>query len=587
MNNRWLINRTNPEFLQCLSKSASVSPLFAQVLVNRGLRTASAISDFLRPSLSLLSDPFDVPGISAAVARIRKAVAGGERILIHGDYDADGVSAAAILVLALRSLGADCLYFIPDRISHGYGFQPYGVGRAKQAGASLIVTVDCGITWFEAAAAARKEGIDVIVTDHHEPARTQEEEGRREAAETPGPPPPRPSAVSMSGVSLPDAAAVVNPKVTNCGTTVEHLSGAGVALKLVQALYRDRPDDLLPFFDLAAIGTVADVVPMTGENRIIVSTGLSSINTDCRPGVRALRKVSGMEGREIKAGRLAFSVIPRINAAGRLASSEDVVRLLTTDSGEDATEIALWLDGLNSERQRIEEEIFREACAKLGDEEKAGAIVLAGAGWHEGVIGIVASRIAERCSRPAIIFSVKNGIAKGSARSVPSFDICRALSDCRDLLISYGGHKQAAGIKLDAAKLGAFGERLSRLAASDSAAGADAGITIDADVGLSEINYGLMKELNMLEPLGLGNPQPLFGARMLKAEYPKVVGNNHLRLKLRQRACRLDAIGFDMGDRIDDFDLYGTIDAVFTPTINEWNGGRYLQLVLRAIRPSA
>ena len=565
MNNRWLINRTNPEFLQYLSKSASVSPLFAQVLVNRGLKTASAISDFLRPGLSLLGDPFDIPGISAAAARVRHAVAGGERIFIHGDYDADGVSATSILVLVLRSLGADCLWFIPDRFSHGYGFQPHGVARAKEAGSSLIITVDCGITSFEAAAAAREEGIDVIITDHHEPAR-----GRH----------------SEPDVLLPEAAAVVNPKVTDAGSAVEFLSGAGVALKLAQALYRDRPEDLQPLFDLAALGTVADVVPMTGENRIIVSAGLSLINEARRPGVQALLRVAGMEGRNMKTGRLAFSLIPRINAAGRLASSEDVVRLLTTDSGEEAAELALWLDGLNAERQRIEEEIFHAACARLGDEEGAGAIVLAGVGWHEGVIGIVASRIAERCCRPAVVLSVKDGIAKGSARSVPSFDICSALSECRDLLMSYGGHKQAAGIRLEAAKLGAFRERLGRLAASHSAEGTDAGITIDADVELPEINYGLMKELSMLEPLGLGNPEPLFGARILKAESPKVVGSNHLRLKLRQRACRLDAIGFDMGGRIDDFDLYGTIDAAFTPTINEWNGGRYLQLVLKAIRPS-
>jgi single-stranded-DNA-specific exonuclease len=265
MNNRWLINRTNPEFLQYLSKNASVSPLFAQVLVNRGLRTASAVSDFLRPGISLLSDPFEIPGISAATARIGEAVARGERIFIHGDYDADGVSATAILFLALRSLGADCLYFIPDRLSHGYGFQLHGVAKAKAEGASLIITVDCGITSFEAAAAACKEGIDVIITDHHEPVRAGDRgsEGQARAKKESGASLSRHGRLSPSGCLLPDAAAVLNPKVTNAGTAVEHLSGAGVALKLVHALYEGRSDELMPLFDLAAIGTVADVVPMT------------------------------------------------------------------------------------------------------------------------------------------------------------------------------------------------------------------------------------------------------------------------------------------------------------------------------------
>ena len=580
MYNRWLINRTNPEFLQYLSKNASVSPLFAQVLVNRGFRTASDISEFLRPSVSSLTDPFDIPGISSAALRIGTAISRGERILVHGDYDADGVSATAILCLALRSIGADCLYFIPDRFAHGYGFQLWGVEKAKAAAASLIITVDCGITSFGAVDAARREGIDVIITDHHEPAREMKLEG--ESSKSPN------SQLSASGALLPDAVAVVNPKVTNAGNAVEHLSGAGVALKLVQALYRERPEDLLPFFDLAAIGTVADVVPMTGENRIIARTGLSLMNNSGRVGVSALLKVSGLEGKDLKAGRLAFSIIPRINAAGRLASSMEVVRLLTTDSRDDAAEIAAALDKLNSERQRIEEEIFQEAVAKLGEDDASPAVVLSGAGWHEGVIGIVASRISDRCSRPAIIFSVKNGIAKGSARSVPAFDICKALSDCREMLISYGGHKQAAGIKLEAAKLGVFTRRMCELAAAATDAGAaDGGIVIDADVGLSEMNFGLMKELSMLEPLGLGNPEPLFGARMLKVHSPKVVGNNHLRMKLCERSCRMDAIGFGMGGHIDDFDLYGTIDAAFSPSVNEWNGARYLQLVLKAFRPSA
>jgi single-stranded-DNA-specific exonuclease len=582
---RWLLNKTNHEFIQYLAKTAGMSPVFAQVLINRGLKTPAAIADFLNPGFTQFSDPHDIGGVFAAARRIREAAEGNERIFIHGDYDADGVCATAIVYWALKARGADCLYFIPERFGHGYGFHPYGVQKAKEAGASLIITVDCGITSFEAAAAAKKEGIDVIITDHHEPARIARDRERTATEERGGAGDP---ALHPAGeIYLPDAYAVVNPKITGQGTSVEHLSGAGVALKLMHAVYGDAFSELMPLLDVAAIGTVADVVPMTGENRVIVRGGLPLINDGRRPGIKALMRIAGVDGREMKAGRLAYSVIPRINAAGRLASSGDVVRLLTTDSEDEAWQLALWLDRLNTERQRIEEDIFQEALRKLGSKDTSTAIVLSGEGWHEGVIGIVASRIAEKYSRPVVVFSVRDGVAKGSARSIPGFDICGALSDCRDLLISYGGHKQAAGVKLEAVKLGGLE---SRLHASFDAAGhtrAETGITIDAEVNLSDVTFGLVRELNMLEPLGLGNPEPLFGARQLDVLSPRLVGAKHVRMKLCQRSCRVDTIGFDMGRLIDRLDMYGAIDAVFAPSVNEWNGGRYLQLILRAFRPAA
>lgn len=593
MKRRWLLNKTNPEFIQYISKTASISPVFAQVLVNRGLKSAAAITDFLSPALTQLSDPLDIDGVPAAVKRIREAVKGNERIFVHGDYDADGVSATAIIYHTLKELGADCIYFIPERFSHGYGFHPHGVQKAKDAGASLIITVDCGITSFEAVAAANREGIDVIITDHHEPARnarltargagngTADSDGGDEGSL------PATGDPSAGEVRLPGAYAVINPKISSRGTAVENLSGAGVAMKLMNALCGDHPVDLTPLFDLATIGTIADVVPLTEENRVIVRNGLPFINKGSRPGIRALMKVAGVEGREVRAGRLAYSVIPRINAAGRLAASGDVVRLLTTESEDEAWEIAVWLDRLNTERQRIEEGIFQEALKKLDIKDTSSAIVLSGQGWNEGVVGIVASRLAEKFSRPAVIFSVKGGIAKGSARSVPSFDICKALSDCSDLLISHGGHKQAAGVKLEASKLAAFEKRLRSIFGEVREIESAAELTIDADLNLSEMNFGLIKELNMLEPLGLGNPEPLFGARRVNVLSPRIVGTKHVRMKLCQRSCRVDAIGFDMGGFIDKLDLYETIDAVFTPTVNEWNGGKYLQLVLRAFRPSA
>ncbi len=567
MNKRWLLSKTNSEFIQHIAKTASVSPVFARVLVNRGLKSAAHIADFLDTGVERLSDPFGIDGISEAVKRINAALKGNERIFVHGDYDADGISATAIVYQALKRRGADCLYFIPERFRHGYGFHPHGVRMAKESGASLIITVDCGITSFEAVAAAKKEGIDVIITDHHEPAKAASYKGAGE-------------------VQLPDAYAVINPKISHQGTAVENLSGAGVALKLMQALCGCDNSDMEPPFDLATLGTIADVVPLTEENRVIVRNGLSLINKGNRPWMKALMKVAGMEGKEIKAQRLAYSVIPRINAAGRLASSEEVVKLLTTNSEDEAWELAVWLDRLNAERQHIEEGILQEALRKLNGKDLPSAIILSGRGWHEGVIGIVAARIAEKFSRPSVIFSVEGGIAKGSARSVPAFDICRALSDCEDLLISYGGHKQAAGVKLNESNLAEFGQRLCCLCDSVET-GKPADITIDADVSLSEVNFGLIRELNMLEPLGLGNPEPLFGGRMLDVLSPRIVGSRHVRMKLCQRSHCVDTIGFDMGGFIGKLDLYETVDAVFTPTVNEWNGGKNIQLVLKAFRPSS
>lgn len=567
MNRRWLLNKTNSEFIQHIARTASVSPVFARVLVNRGLKSADRITEFLNPDITRLSDPFGIDGVSGAVKRIKAALKANERILVHGDYDADGISATAIVYQSLKRLGSDCLYFIPERFSHGYGFHPHGVLKARDSGASLIITVDCGITSFDAVAAAKKEGIDVIITDHHEPAKVVSHNGTGE-------------------VQLPDAYAVINPKISNLGTALENLSGAGVALKLMQALCGSDDPDMQPLFDLATLGTIADVVPLTEENRMIVRNGLSLINKGNRPWMKALMKVAGVEGRDIKAQRLAYSVIPRINAAGRLASSSEVVKLLTTDSEDEAWELAVWLDRLNAERQRIEEGILQEAIKKLDGKGVPSAIVLSGRGWHEGVIGIVASRIAEKFSRPTVIFSLEGGIAKGSARSVPAFDICKALSSCDDLLISYGGHKQAAGVKLNEPNLLEFAHRL-RCLCDSVETGKPADITIDADVSLTEVNFGLIRELNMLEPIGLGNPEPLFGGRMLDVLSPRIVGSRHVKMKLCQRSHCVDTIGFDMGGFIDKLDLYETVDAVFTPTVNEWNGGKNIQLVLKAFRPSS
>ena len=471
MHSRWLINKTNPEYVKYLSHAASISPVFAQVLINRGLKTVADINDFLYPSITDFSDPFELPSMKTAVERVKLALHRHERILVHGDYDTDGLTATAIMLQALGGIGLDTRYFIPNRMLHGYGFNNPAVDMAKKLGVKLIITVDCGINSFETVSCAKMAGIDVIITDHHEPTLNEEQAmSNEQRAMSKGEEGPsitnHKSQITNHHFKVPDAVAVVNPKLETHNSKLSNLSGAGVAFKFAEALAMEgglpySRDNVIALLDLAALGTMADVVPLTGENRIIVKEGLKLIQAGSRPGIRALKEVSGLNGKETRAGRLSYTLVPRINAAGRIADSQDVVKLLLTESEEESLKLSLWLDNLNRKRQEIEGEVYQEAMEKLREADMASAIVLAGEGWHQGVLGIVASRIAEEFYRPAFIFSLENGIAKGSARSIPSFDICRGLAESRDLLLSFGGHKQAAGIKLKAEDLPAFEKAIS------------------------------------------------------------------------------------------------------------------------------
>ncbi|NWF51909.1 MAG: single-stranded-DNA-specific exonuclease RecJ [Nitrospirae bacterium] len=575
MNRRWFINRTNQEYINYLSKVSSLTPPVVQVLINRGLKTLNDISEFLNPRLSNISDPFELYGINTAVERIKDAMRRNERILIHGDYDADGLVSTAIMVHALRLLGLDVHYFIPNRGLHGYGFNFTGLQRAIELGAKLIITVDCGITSFETVSLSKKEGIDVIITDHHEPLIGLPDEEFL---------PPQ--------AGLPDAIAVINPKIPNFKSgagQISNLSGAGVAFKLVQALsmIQDSGFEVQEFLDLTAIGTIADAVPLIGENRVLVKEGLRFIENGTRPGLDALKKVAGINVKELKSGLLSFTIIPRINAAGRVSDANDVVKLLLTDSHDEAIKISSWLDKLNSERQKREEEIYQEAIFGLNSKGVRSAIVLSSEGWHPGIIGIVASRIAETFYRPTFIISLEGKSARGSARSIPPFNIYRGLAGCREFLTDFGGHRQAAGFRLNAENIPSFEEKINMIV-SETLTENDLTPTveIDADVNLSHINFKLINEFNMLEPLGPGNPEPLLGSKGLEVYYPRIVGSNHLKMKLRQQSCSIDAIGFDMAGLIEVLGESKRIDAVFTPFINEWEGTKQLQLNLKAIRTS-
>jgi len=582
MNRRWFINRTNQEYINYLSKITSLSPVVAQILINRGFKTPGEISDFLNPRFSSLSDPFELISLENAVERIKEALKRCERVLIHGDYDADGLSATAIMVYVLKKIGLDVHYFIPNRAAHGYGFNLAGLQRAKELGAKLIITVDCGITSFETVALSKKEGIDVIITDHHEPIRRNAEHS----------PPTHPS--PDTNLLLPDAFAVINPKTQNFKShnrtsSGANLSGAGVAFKFAQALsaiYGSR-FTIQDCLDLAAIGTIADAVPVTGENRILVKEGIRLIENGTRVGLRALKQVSGIDTKEVNSGMLSFTIIPRINVAGRLSDANSIVRLLLTDSDDESAEISSWLDKLNSERQHIEEEIYQEAICRLNSKGIRSAIVLSSEGWHPGIIGIVASRIAEAFYRPTFVISSDGNSAKGSARSIPSFDLYRGITDCQEFLTDFGGHEQAAGFRLNPEHISSFEGKINRIVNETLTEGDFIpSIEIDADVNLSQINLKLINEFRMLDPFGFGNPEPLLGSKGLEVFYPRVVGNNHLKMKLRQRSYSIDAIGFDMAVLFDGLGASTMIDAAFTPFINEWEGEKRLQLKLKAFRPS-
>lgn len=593
MNRRWLVNRTNREYLDYLSRAVLISPTLAQVLINRGIKTPKEVVDFLRPGLTGLSDPYELPGMMEAVDRIKAAVKNREGILIHGDYDVDGLTATAILTEALRKTGLNVHYFIPDRFAHGYGFNVAAVGMSKKLGLRLIITVDCGITSFEAASYAKKEGIDVIITDHHEPKikadnRQSVRQAHDEVAGPRGQNPITHNSPITSSYELPDAIAVVNPKLSNCDA---ELSGVGVALKVVQALVMDKDiplseEDFISSFDLATLGTMADVVPLIKENRIIIREGLSIISEGRRSGLKALMEISGLKGRDLKAGLLSFTLIPRMNAAGRLDNATDVVKLFLSSSEEEVWRIAETLNSLNSKRQAIEAEIYGEVRSEVNSKGHGSVIVLSSNRWHPGVLGIVASRIAEEYYRPTFLFTIEGDMAKGSARSIPPFDIYRGISSCRDLFSSFGGHRQAAGLKLPVSNLPQFEEAICKVV-NESLSEEDfiRLLKIDSEVSLTEVNHALIRELSMLEPTGYGNPEPLLGAKMLDIINPRVVGDNHLKMILRQEDISMDAIGFDMGDIMEDIASSPTVDAAFIPMINEWNGERYLQINLKAIRP--
>jgi single-stranded-DNA-specific exonuclease len=566
----WQATATDLAASERLSRALGLEPVIAQLLVQRGLADPDLASRFLRPTLDHLHDPMALAGLETAVLRLERAFAGGERIVVHGDYDVDGISSTVILRRAMEMLGGNVGHFIPDRLKDGYGLQPSTIDRLHAEGASVVVSVDCGIRGHEAAVRARELGVDLIITDHHEP-----------------------------GAELPIAVAVVNPKRHDCAYPDKHLAGVGVALKLVQALCgRAGKAAWLPaFVKIAALGTLADVVPLVGENRVIAKVGLDLLSKGPhKVGLRALLEVSGLSGKRISGYDVGFVLAPRINAAGRMATPDIATRLLLASDEALAAEARGLAEQLNAEnirRQQEEAAIVAEARRIVESDPEVGArtvLVVAGENWHRGVIGIVASKLVDAFHRPAVVLSLEGDVAQGSCRSIPSFDMLAALESCAAMLDRFGGHKFAAGLALSSRRVREFRGAVNDFA--DARLGPDdlrPRQRIDATLGFRELTGSVAAQIVALAPFGAGNPKPVFAATGIEiVDGPRRLKERHLKMAVRQDGRVLRAIawrgveryGFLEGQR-------APIDLAYSLEQNEFNGETYLELVVADVRPAS
>lgn len=562
---RWTFYpETSREAVRRLMDGLKISPVLARVLGNRGITTVAEGQRFLSPAVGDLHDPFGIPGMEAAVARIAKATEAGERIGVYGDYDVDGVTGAALLFRFFRDLGADTIFRVPNRMREGYGLTESGIDEFARAGVTLLVSVDCGTNSVHEIAYARDRGIDTIVADHHT------------ASET-----------------LPNAVALVNPHLPGSTYPFKYLTGVAIALKVAIAVCRARglPDDrALADLDLVAVGSIADVAPLIGENRTLVKRGLRVLSDSRKVGFRELIRVAGFEGKEIGVWEVAFGLAPRINAAGRIGDARAAVELLTTDSVEVARERAEGLERENSRRRELDLDILNTALGMIGEAETAverKAIVLASDAWHPGVIGIAASRVKERYARPTILIALDGELGRGSARSVPGFSLYEALARCSDTLVAFGGHEQAAGFTIERRMIETFRERFLAYA-GERLANTDLSPTlrIDGAVPVSHLAIELYEEIKLLRPFGPENSEPVFIAKGLElAGRPQIVGRGrtHLKFAVRDGDRRIEAIAFDKADLMAAVADGEPIDLAFTLGENNYLGDRQLQLRVKDI----
>jgi single-stranded-DNA-specific exonuclease len=553
MSVRWVVPpSTDRALIDACGPGIGIPAAVAEILVRRGFTDPGAVKAFLRPHLGQLHPPSLMLGMDGAAERMVAAVERGEAVLVYGDYDVDGITSTALLVRVLRAVGANADWFIPHRIEHGYGFIAAGLAEVARRKPALLVCCDCGVGSVGEVQGARSLGIDVIVADHHEPGRT-----------------------------LPEALALLDPKQPGCTYPERELAAVGVVFKLCEALYArlGRPRrELYRYLDLVALGTIADVAPALGENRVFMKFGLQQLAATENPGLRALMELTGLAGRPLTAGSVGFVIAPRLNAVGRMGSAAAGVELLLTADEGEAARLAAVLEEENRLRRETDRRTLEEARTRLSqfDPERDVTIALASPGWHPGVVGIVASRLVEEFYRPAVLVAVApDGIGKGSARSIPRFHLYRALTSCGEHLLDYGGHAVAAGVRVQASRFAAFAGAFD-VAARSALEPADLvrEIRIDLDLELLDDCSRLHSLLQYFAPFGPGNARPVFSARGLQlVGYPEVVGEEHVKMRVTRNGHALDTIGFRLAPRLRDVNpLSGPFAIAFTLDEDEHRG---------------
>lgn len=562
MKQNWHISVSDPTAVQKLTQELQIPPAIARVLLNRGLSDKAAIEKFFSPSTQDTHDPFLMADMTKAVERLGQAMLRREKVLVFGDYDVDGTTATSLLCLAFREIGLDTAFYIPDREREGYGLSRLGIDYAMEIGATLIITCDCGISAFDTIDYASSNKIDVVVTDHHEP-----------------------------GEKLPAAQAILDPKREDDNYPFKELCGAGVAFKLLQGFHiaNNLPiANLFRHLDLVAIGTAADIVPILGENRILVARGLEYLNSSQKVGLQALLKTSGFDNKTMNVVNIVFGLAPRLNAAGRLGEASRAVHLLTSFNRDEALELANLLEQENRNRQSIERETIDSAILQLNathDLDADKILILSNTNWHHGVIGIVASKLKELYNRPVVMISFQNGIGKGSARSIPGFDLYNAFNTCADLLENFGGHKMAAGLTILIESLPEFTRRLKKIANEQiNEQMLNLGLHIDSKIDFKDINQQTLSFLHKMAPYGPGNMRPVFFSRNVNISgMPRIIGENHLKFKAAQNRSVLSAIGWKMGCYYEMLISNRPLDLAFVIDENEWNGYKEIQLNIKDI----
>jgi len=558
-NCRWNLLPPAPD--SHLVNTPNLPRLIAQLLYNRGLTEPAQIEAFLSADKPLLGDPYRLPDMHRAVARLYQALLSGEGIAIYGDYDADGITATALLVQGLACLGGKATPYIPHRLTEGYGLRAAALENLYRQGISLVITVDCGITSPAPVKKAQKMGLDIIITDHHTPL-----------------------------PEVPPALAVIDPKLPGSSYPFPQLTGAGVALKLIQALLQSlgKEDDLDKLMDLVALGTVADMAPLLGENRYLVQRGLKLINTAPRLGLREMIARSGLSPGSIDTENISWVLAPQLNAAGRLAHALTSYNLLMADSAEEAQGLSLWLEQKNIERQRLTEKAQAKAREQVLSQGISPLLIASDRDYPAGIVGLVAGRLAEEFYRPAVVVRTGEQVSTGSCRSVPEFNIILALNQCHRLLSQFGGHAQAAGFTLPTRNLPRLKEALLEMATS-ALAGVDLRprLDIDAEVKLPDLGGGTFQTLKLLAPFGQGNPAPTFLSRGVGVTDSGIMGSNgrHLRMKLKQGGTAWDGVAFGLGSYL--AEVASPLDIVYNLELNRWQGQERLRLNILDFTPTS